>query len=62
MVILLVSELNATIITNCLCLENLNEIKYTAYRTAMKLRAIQKLTHCKNIMCEIYYHIARLMK
>ena len=27
--------------------DGLNGIKYAAYRTAMKLRAIQKITHCK---------------
>ena len=30
------------------CLESFNEIKYAAYRTALKLRAIQKLTQRKN--------------
>lgn len=30
-------------------LESFQEIKYAAYRTAMKLRAIQKLTHSKDV-------------
>ena len=30
-----------------LSVESLNNIKYAAYRTAMKLRAIQKKTQCK---------------
>ena len=30
--------------------DEMNSIKYAAYRTAMKLRALQKVTHCKS--CE----------
>lgn len=28
-------------------LDGMNEIKFAAYRTAMKLRTVQKVTHCK---------------
>ena len=33
-------------------LDEMNGIKYAAYRTAMKLRALQKVTHCKSCYCE----------
>ena len=32
--------------------DEMNGIKYAAYRTAMKLRALQKVTHCKSCYCE----------
>ena len=32
----------------CTDSDGMNGIKYAAYRTAMKLRAIQKITHCKS--------------